>query len=286
MAPYVYVRFRRAGPAFAYDAQPLPHLQVGEYVVVRTPRGPQVGWVIRRSETLPENTEAPKEKVLRVATPRDLVLWQLAQNKALEALVNARALARNAGVREVRFILVEVSLDHQTYTFEYHTENEPESTKAWKRFLQQVQKAYPGRTLNFVRLGARDAAKWEGGLGVCGMERCCSAFLIEFQPVQMRMAKEQNLSLAGGDITGACGRLRCCLAFEQPVYQALRADLPRLKSRIETPRGRGKVVEVRPLQGQVVVELEEDRTRIVLTREDLALIGDPPCPSCPQAAAA
>jgi len=233
MAPFVSVRFRRAGPGFTYDAATVPQVQPGDYVVAPTPRGPQVGWVLRTFQEPPTSVDAPLQTLLRLATSRDLVLWQMAQHKALEALVNARAQAARAGLKS-------------------------------------------------VRLGPRDAAKWEGGLGACGMERCCTRFMTEFQPVQMRMAKDQNLALGGTDITGSCGRLRCCLAFEQPLYQELLAQLPRLKARIPTPRGEGKVVEVRPLQGTVVIELLEDRTRVELSREELEDLL-PPCADCPQA---
>ncbi len=282
MAPCGSVRYRRAGPGFTCDAATVPQVQPGDYVVAPTPRGPQVGWVLHTFEEPPTSADAPLQTLLRLATSRDLVLWQMAQHKALEALVNARAQAARVGLKSVRIILVEVSLDHQTLTFEYFTEENPEQSKAWKRFVQGLEKVYPNRNLEFVRLGPRDAAKWEGGLGACGMERCCTRFMTGFQPVQMRMAKDQNLALGGTDITGSCGRLRCCLAFEQPIYQELLAQLPRLKARISTPRGQGKVVEVRPLQGTVVVELLEDRTRLELSRAELEDLL-PPCADCPHA---
>ncbi len=279
MAPYVGVRFRCAGPLFPYATPEGVEVNPGDFVVVDTPRGKQVGWVTKEWQEPPENWKEGTI-VLRVATPRDLLLWQLAQQKGLEALVNARAHTQRLGLQGLSFIYVEVSLDHQVYTFEYHAEETPDG-KAWRRLQDTLQRTYPKRLLQFHRLGARDAAKWEGGPGTCGAPRCCSLFLTDFQSIQIRMAKDQHLSLASADITGMCGRLRCCLAFEHAVYRELLDALPKLKSRVRTPKGEGKVVDLFPLQGKVVVELP-DRTRITYSKEEIEFT--PRCQLCPKPA--
>lgn len=277
---FLGVRFRCAGPIFPYGVPEGVQAGEGDFVVVDTPRGIQVGWVVKTWEASPEDWEEGAE-ILRVATPRDLILWQMAQQKGLEALVNARAHAQRFGLHRVSFVQVEVSLDHQVYTFEYHAEETPEN-KTWKKFLEALQRIYPKRVLQFHRLGARDAAKWEGGPGACGAPRCCTVFLTDFQSIQIRMAKDQHLSLASSDITGMCGRLRCCLAFEHAVYRDLLDALPKLKSRVRTPKGEGKVVDLFPLQGKVVVEFA-DKTRVTFSKEEIDF--QPRCNNCPRAQA-
>lgn len=278
---WVGVRFRKAGAAYPYAVPPGMKVHQEDFVVVPTPRGDQVGWVIKTWEQAPGAWE-PQAVVHRVATPRDLMLWQLAQQKGLEALVNARAQAKRLDLKGVFFAHVEVSLDHRVFTFEYHLEGQPVEPRRWRRLQEALQRLYSGKQLHFQRIGARDAAKLTGGAGVCGAVRCCALFLTDFQSIQIRMAKDQHLSLVSEDITGMCGRLRCCLAFEHAVYQELLQALPKLKSRVRTPRGEGKVVDVLPLQEQVVVEFA-DRTRMTFHKDQIQF--HPPCQNCPRAQA-
>ena len=111
-------------------------------------------------------------------------------------------------------------------------------------------------------VGPRDHAKTLCGYGVCGEERCCCRFLSEFQAVSIRMAKDQAISMAPTDITGMCGRLRCCLAYEHDVYKNASKDLPRIKSRVRTEKGEGRVIDLDILKGDVIVEIPPDGPRI------------------------
>jgi cell fate regulator YaaT (PSP1 superfamily) len=120
------------------------------------------------------------------------------------------------------------------------------------------------------RIGPRDYAKLLGGYGACGEPRCCSRFICEFSPVSIKMAKTQGVSLNPSDITGLCGRLRCCLLYEHEQYAEASKKMPRRKKRVQTPHGEGKVVDLLPLKGMVVVQIEDRRVEVPV--DDVELI--------------
>jgi cell fate regulator YaaT (PSP1 superfamily) len=126
---------------------------------------------------------------------------------------------------------------------------------------QQLQKTL-GVRVDLQRIGPRDHAKLLGGYGACGEPRCCSRFISEFSPVSIKMAKTQGVSLNPSDITGLCGRLRCCLVYEQELYEKACSIMPRRKRRVQTPHGEGKVIDLLPLKGVVVVQVEDRRLEV------------------------
>ncbi len=254
MPPVVGIRFRRVGRIYHYDAAPCPDLQVGEFALVETQRGLQIGEVVQRIEPPPEPPEGGWRAVVRRASGRDLTLRRLIQQEEARALEACRTKAAERGGYEgVRFVAVEISFDRRYMTVLYSLE---EGRVDFKPLSQALRRMYPKRNLEFRRIGPRDVAQLIGGMGACGIEeRCCSRFLTEFSPISIRMAKAQGISLTPSEITGMCGRLRCCLLYEYEVYAEANKTLPKLKKRVKTPEGEGKVVDLYPLKQVVVVDL-------------------------------
>ncbi len=133
-----------------------------------------------------------------------------------------------------------------------------------------MQRRLKDSRVDFRQIGPRDVAKIIGGMGACGLEtRCCSMFLSEFSPISIKMAKAQGISLNPQEITGMCGRLRCCLVYEYEQYVEARKQLPKVKKRVVTPLGEGKVVEVNPLRQAVTVLLADENRRVEFLKHEI-----------------
>jgi cell fate regulator YaaT (PSP1 superfamily) len=241
-------------------------LHPGDYAIVETSRGRQLGEVVEILEE-PRSPNATWKPIQRQATPRDLLIRQLWQRKELEALINCRAKAAELNLRGVKIVAAEYSFDGSRLSFLYSTETEEKiDLRALRKALQRTS---PRSRVEMRQIGPRDVAKLLGGMGACGLEtRCCSMFLTEFSPISIKMAKEQGISLTPSEITGMCGRLRCCLIYEYEQYVEARKQLPKRNKRVITPKGEGRVIDVFPLRDIVVVEFEEGLTE-EFPREDL-----------------
>ncbi len=263
------IRFHRIGKIYHFDASAFPDLQVGEFVIVETRRGRQLGEVIQTFETPPAPPrDGAWKPIERRATPRDLVLRQIWQKKELQVTIQCRDKAHQMRLREVKIVASEFSFDGALLTILYSTEN---GNKVNLSALQKaMQRMYPKSSVDMRQIGPRDVAKILGGMGSCGMEsRCCSTFLTEFSPVSIKMAKAQGISLSPGEITGMCGRLRCCLVYEYEQYAEARKVLPKRNKRVVTPLGEGKVVDVFPLKQSVIVHIFESGERHEFLKHEL-----------------
>jgi cell fate regulator YaaT (PSP1 superfamily) len=262
----VGVRFQKVGKVYHFDASGFPDMLPGDFAVVETSRGRQLGEVVEILEEArtPNGTWKP---IQRQATPRDLLIRQLWQRKELEALINCRAKASELKLKGVKIVAAEYAFDGSRLSFLYSTETEE---KVDLRTLRKaLQRNTPRSRVEMRQIGPRDVAKLLGGMGACGLEtRCCSMFLTEFSPISIKMAKEQGISLTPTEITGMCGRLRCCLIYEYEQYVEARKQLPKRNKRVITPKGEGRVMDVYPLRDIVVVELEEGLTE-EFPRQDL-----------------
>jgi cell fate regulator YaaT (PSP1 superfamily) len=200
--------------------------------------------------------EGAWKPIQRKATPRDLLLRQLWQQKEIEAMINCRAKAAELDIPDVKIVAAEFSFDGVRLSFLYSTED---GDKVDLRPLRSaMRRAYPKSRVEMRQIGPRDVAKIIGGMGACGLEtRCCSMFLTEFSPISIKMAKEQGISLSPSEITGMCGRLRCCLIYEYEQYVNARKQLPKRNKRVVTPMGEGRVIDTYPLKDAVLVDVEE-----------------------------
>jgi cell fate regulator YaaT (PSP1 superfamily) len=253
----VGIRFQKVGKVYHFDASNWRDLQVGDFAVVETTRGQQLGEVVQLVTNPTPPPDGTWKAIQRRATPRDLVLRQLWQKKDLEATINCRAKADELNTPAgVKIVTAEFSFDGSRLSFLYSTEAE---TKIELRGLRNaMQRLYPRSIVEMRQIGPRDVAKMLGGMGACGIEnRCCSMFLTEFSPISIKMAKEQGISLTPSEITGMCGRLRCCLVYEYEQYVEARKHLPKRGKRVVTPAGEGKVQDSYPLRQTVVVLLDK-----------------------------
>ncbi len=255
------VRFQKIGKLYHFDFSGHPELKQGDYVIVDTRRGRQMGQVM--GFTAPDEGRAAR-RILRPATARDLVLRQHWEAKGDEALETCREAASNLRrMAEVKFVAAQYNYDGSVVTFLFSAEQKIDTSVLQKR----LQRKFEAR-IEMRQIGPRDVAKLLGGFGACGITRCCSTFLTDFSPISIKMAKAQGISLNPSEITGMCGRLRCCLVFEYEQYVEARRQLPRRNKRVGTPHGEGRVLDQLPLRDAVLVEVGEG-VRKVVEREDI-----------------
>ncbi len=255
------IRFQKLGKLYHFDYSEFPDLVTGDFVIVETVRGRQMGQVMGFAER--EDNKRNYKPILRVATPRDMLLSQQWKSKELQALIDCReAAAKVGGYRDVKFIKAEYTFDGAALTIMVTTEEDfnpgPLRNALKKNFKTRV---------DFQQIGPRDVARIMGGQGACGGPRCCSTFLTEFSPISIKMAKAQGIPLNPTEITGMCGRLRCCLVYEYELYVEARRQLPRRNKIVGTPFGEGRVIDVYPLRDGVAIDVEGQRQFVA--REDI-----------------
>ena len=250
------VRFQNAGKIYHFNASNHPDVQAGDYVIVETSRGTQLGEVANIVSDPTKPRDGSWKHIVRQATPRDLVLRQVWESKEAEATLNCRAKVADLKIPGIKIVDAEYTLDGKRLTFVYNSEGQENVNIS--SLHKEMKRAYPRVRVDFRQIGPRDTAKIMGGMGACGIEkRCCSRFLTEFSPISIKMAKTQGISLAPSEITGMCGRLRCCLIYEYEQYQKAIKDLPRRGKRVITPAGEGKVVNVNPIKETVLVAVDK-----------------------------
>ena len=264
------VRFTKVGKVYHFDARNVPDLQVGDQVVVETSRGWQLGTV---AQVVPSIQAPEGMKIIdRKATPRDLLLRQVWQQREEEALEAGRKRSIEIGLVGIKVVSAEYSFDGTRLTIMFSSESEEKYDL--KSLRQDMQRAFAPAQVEMRQIGPRDVAKMMGGMGACGKEtRCCSEFLCEFSSISIRMAKEQGISLTPTEITGMCGRLRCCLIYEYDQYTQARALLPKRNKRVMTAQGEGRVLDQIPIRDAVLVQLMDD-TRREFTRSEIQLLDE------------
>lgn len=257
MDPFVVgIRFQKLGKTYHFDATKFRDLKAGDFAIVDTRRGRQLGQIVQIVEDPPRPPGGKWKPIERIATPRDLVLRQTWNKKEIEATIHCRAALAELGIQNVKIVASEFGFDGKSLTilFTYEGDKKPDL----KKLRQQMRKRYSRSHIEMRLIGPRDVAKIIGGMGACGLEtRCCSRFLTEFSPISIKMAKAQGVSLNPSEITGMCGRLRCCLIYEYEQYVLARKQLPKPNKRVVTPLGEGKVVDTIPLKQAVIVEIPE-----------------------------
>lgn len=251
------IRFTEIGKTYHFDSSEVSDLKKGEHVIVDTARGKHLGEVITILEEAPQKPKGGWKKVLRRATPRDLLLAQNWKDKEVAAMIDCREKLSHEKLEGVKIIKAEFNYDGSRLTFLYSNENDDKVNL--NKLRGTMQKIYIDTNVEMRQIGPRDVAKILGGLGACGLEkRCCTQFLTDFSPISIKMAKAQGISLAPSEITGMCGRLRCCLIYEYEAYAAARKVMPKRKKRVVTPKGEGRVVDLMPLTETVVVQLDDE----------------------------
>jgi len=252
MATVIGVRFKKAGKVYYFDPDgiwPRP----GDNVIVETARGVEFGEVVTGSRTVNDaQIVTPLKKVVRVATQEDIQRAENNERREKEAFqICQERIARHK--LDMKLVSVEYTFDNNKIIF-YFTANGRVDFRDLVKDLASVFKI----RIELRQIGVRDEAKMLGGLGSCGRQICCRAFLGDFQPVSIKMAKEQNLSLNPTKISGQCGRLMCCLKYEQDNYDQVLKRLPRVGRDVVTPDGVGVISEINCIREKVRVRIRVD----------------------------
>ena len=255
MAKIIGVQFQKNGKLYYFDTNGF-EVRPGDYVIVDTIRGADIGEVVLGARETPEEQEGESsfKKVIRLATEKDV--QHSCENRIKEK--EAFSICQNKIAEhklEMKLVSVEYAFDNSKILF-YFTANGRVDFRSLVKDLASIFKM----RIELRQIGVRDEARMLGGLGPCGRPICCGAFLDQFQPVSIKMAKEQNLSLNPTKISGVCGRLMCCLKYEQDHYEQTRKRMPKVGKEVATPDGIGTVSDLNIVKETVFVRLTNGDT--------------------------
>ncbi|MBO5105529.1 MAG: stage 0 sporulation family protein [Clostridia bacterium] len=262
MTEIIAIKFKKDGRVYYFDPDGMK-FNDGDRVVVETSKGIECGIASGENRNVPDNQiVAPLKKVLRRANNFDLKKVSENEKKALEAFDYCEEQIAKLGL-DMKLIDTEVSFDSGKMLFYFTSDGRVDF-----RELVKILAANYKTRIELRQIGVRDEAKLLGGLGICGQPFCCSRFLDNFQPVSIKMAKEQGLSLNPVKISGSCGRLMCCLKYEQDAYEYLNSITPQPGSIVKTPDGEGIVHDINLLTGMLLVKMGEDNAIIQKIHKD------------------
>lgn len=252
MAEVIGVRFKNVGKVYYFDPDG-NQVPKGGRVIVETARGIECGECTMKNRTVDDDKIVkPLKKVVRVATPEDVARVEKNRQKEKEAFEVCEKKIVKFGL-DMKLIDVEYTFDGSKILFYFTADGRVD----FRELVKDLASVFRTR-IELRQIGVRDESKMLGGLGVCGKPFCCSTFLGEFQPVSIKMAKEQGLSLNPSKISGTCGRLMCCLKFEQKGYEDFGKITPKPGSWVRTPDGDGVVTEANVITGKLKVNIHSD----------------------------
>ena len=250
MITVVGVRFKKAGKIYYFDPDGLD-IDKDNNVVVETARGIEFGHVIVGPKDVTEaEIVPPLKKVLRVAANEDFIIHQNNKKKAVDAFHICEQKIEEHGL-EMKLIDVEYTFDNNKVIFYFTADGRVD----FRELVKDLASIFKTR-IELRQIGVRDEAKMIGGIGPCGKITCCKQFLGEFEPVSIKMAKEQSLSLNPSKISGLCGRLMCCLKYEHDNYEELLEKMPEVGAIVQTKEGKGTIVETYTLLEKVKVRVQ------------------------------
>lgn len=263
MIEVIGVRFKKAGKIYYFDPDQLT-IEQDQYVIVETSRGIEFGKVVIANKSVDEeDVVLPLKKVIRLATKKDK--YAVIENK--ESAKEAYQVCFNKineHQLDMNLVDVEYTFDRNKVIFYFTADGRID----FRNLVKDLAAIFKTR-IELRQIGVRDEAKLLGGIGPCGRMLCCSTFLGDFEPVSIKMAKDQNLSLNPTKISGLCGRLMCCLKYENDDYEEAKRQLPDLGEKIKTPIGEGKVVGINILERIIQIELIEKERMIEYTLDEL-----------------
>lgn len=270
MTEIIGVRFKDVGKIY-YFSPAGNKIECGSHVIVETARGVECGEVVIANRKVEDSKVVqPLKSIIRIATEKDLETQKKNREKEQEIMkVFTQKIADHK--LDMKPIDIDCTFDGSKILFYFTAENRVD----FRELVKDLASVYRTR-IELRQIGVRDEAKMLGGLGICGRPFCCKTFLGEFQPVSIKMAKEQSLSLNPTKISGTCGRLMCCLKYEQNCYEELLAITPKVGALIETAEGRGIVEDANLLTGVLKVKLDKnpDAAATAFKREDVKLLKD------------
>ncbi|WP_423892963.1 PSP1 domain-containing protein, partial [Filifactor alocis] len=250
MIEVIGIRFKKAGKIYYFNPNGVT-TEFGDKVIVETVRGIEIGIVEVPSKELKEESFAMKLKpVVRKATQEDLDRYEENKKKEKEAedIFIKKSAKHNL---EMNLVDTEYTFDRSKLIFYFTADGRID----FRELVKELAAIFRTR-IELRQIGVRDEAKTMGGIGCCGRPLCCSTWLGDFQSVSIKMAKDQNLSLNPTKISGICGRLFCCLNYEHQVYEGILREMPNVGSIVQTPDGKGKVLETKTILEEVKVQVE------------------------------
>ena len=250
MAEVIGVRFKEVGKVYYFDPNGI-QMKKGDMAIVETARGVECGEVAMENREIEDKDIVhPLKKMIRKATQGDLKKVEENRKKERHAFEICEKKILDHKL-EMKLVDVEYTFDNNKILFYFTADGRVD----FRELVKDLASVFRTR-IELRQIGVRDEAKMMGGLGICGRPFCCTSFLGEFQPVSIKMAKEQGLSLNPVKISGTCGRLMCCLKYEQAAYSDLLRPTPKNGAVVNTPEGRGVVVDVNLLTGMLKVRMD------------------------------
>ncbi len=270
MAEVVGVRFKEVGKVYYFDPDQKQYKK-GDRVIVETARGVECGEIAMENRDVPtEEIVKPLKRIIRTATETDLRTVQENKEKEKKAFAVGEEKIR-AHKLQMKLVDVEYTFDGGKILFYFTADGRVD----FRDLVKDLAGVFRTR-IELRQIGVRDESKMVGGFGICGRPFCCNSFLGDFQPVSIKMAKEQGLSLNPVKISGTCGRLMCCLKYEQEAYEHLLRHTPKIGAIVETREGRGTVVDNNLLTGMLKIRLDRrpDAAPVLIERHEVKLIRD------------
>jgi len=252
MEKMIIVGLRESSQIFLYKASNLNFtVKEGDFVIVEHDRGLDYGKIISPTENpMCYKTKEHLKKIIRVATDCDVRQIEENRGRAKEAF-NTCIKKIEEHKLDMKLVQAEYSFDRSKIIFYFTADGRVD----FRNLVKDLAKIFKAR-IELRQIGVRDEARLFGGFGSCGRELCCAKFLKDFEPVTMKMAKEEGLPLNPPKISGLCGRLMCCLSFEYQTYKILSKGLPREGDHVNTPQGKGRVININVFKRSATVELE------------------------------
>lgn len=265
MIKVVGVRFRQAGKIYYFDPVDLV-IHQNDHVVVETVRGVEYGHVALPTRFVREDEVVlPLKRVVRIAASEDSEQMKKNQDAAKKAMQICHEKVRSHAL-EMKLVDVEYTFDRNKIIFYFTADGRVD----FRELVRDLAAVFRTR-IELRQIGVRDEAKLLGGIGPCGRILCCSSFLGDFEPVSIKMAKDQSLSLNPAKISGLCGRLMCCLKFENDSYDEAKVVIPDIGEKVHTPDGNGHVVVLNLLERRVQVELLDSGTRVEHSLDEVSM---------------
>lgn len=263
MYDVVGVRFKKAGKIYYFDPGELT-IPDGEFVIVETVRGVEFGRVVINKKQVSEHDVVlPLKKVIRIAEQKDRLIVDENKQAAREAYDVCVQKIQSHDL-DMKLVDVEYTFDRNKVIFYFTADGRID----FRELVKDLAAIFRTR-IELRQIGVRDEAKLLGGIGPCGRMLCCSTFLGDFEPVSIKMAKDQNLSLNPTKISGLCGRLMCCLKYENDEYETAKEQLPDIGSTIKISDGSGRVVGLNILERIIQVELSDHEQILEYTLDEI-----------------
>lgn len=266
MVDIIGVRFKDAGKVYYFSKNGID-VKPTQKVIVETTRGVECGEVVLSDKAVDEKSlSAPLKSIIRVATKSDIEKINQNRKKEVEAFKICEEKIKKHKL-DMNLTNVECTFDNSKLLFYFTSDNRVD----FRELVKDLACVFRTR-IELRQIGVRDQAKMLGGLGICGRPFCCKNFLGDFQPVSIKMAKDQNLSLNPTKISGTCGRLMCCLKYEQNGYEDLIKETPRVGSFVETPDGKGNIIDVNLLSGKIRVKNSDTEAINTFKKEEIKVL--------------